>query len=208
MADGVALAGWLLVAGTVLGLAPVANPSLLRVFLVSRAEHIAMVGAHRRGWYALNAGFAGATVATTAALAVLALVADADDTARAGLVAGTTAYAVGGVLWCAVLAIRARVTPALADLRGAHPTADPPVSLLDEAQGGLFAGYVLMTAVALVVIGIALAVGGQVSIVVAISAIVVGVLALVLQLATGDLVPAVLYLPTLALGIALLAGWT
>ena len=202
------VAGWLLVAGTILGLAPVANPSLLRVFLVSRAEHIAMVGAHRRGWYALNGGFGGATVATTAALAVLAVLADTEDVARAGLVAGTTAYAVGGVLWCAVLAIRARVTPALADLRVAHPTADPPVSLLDEAQGGLFAGYVLMTAVALVVIGIALAVGGQVSIVVAISAIVVGVLALVLQLATGDLVPAVLYLPTLALGIALLAGWT
>jgi len=202
------VAGWLLVAGTILGLAPVANPSLLRVFLVSRAEHIAMVGAHRRGWYALNAGFAGATVATTAALAVLAVVADTEDTARAGLVAGTTAYAVGGVLWCAVLAIRARVTPALADRGSADPTIDPPASLLDEAQGGLFAAYVLTTAVALVAIGLALAVGGQVSVVVAALAVVVGVLALVLQLATGDLVPAVLYLPTLVLGIALLAGWT
>jgi hypothetical protein len=202
------VAGWLLVAGTILGLAPVANPSLLRVFLVSRAEHIAMVGAHRWGWYALNAGFAGATVATTAALAVLAVGADTQDTARAGLVAGTTAYAVGGVLWCAVLAIRARVTPALADRSSADPATDPPVSLLDEAQGGLFAAYVLTTAVALVAIGIAFAVGGQVSVVVAALAVVVGVLALVLQLATGDLVPAVLYLPTLALGIALLAGWT
>ena len=202
------VAGWLLVAGTVLGLAPVANPSLLRVFLVSRAEHIGMVGAHRRGWYALNGGFGGATVATTAALAVLAVLADTEDVARAGLVAGTTAYAVGGVLWCAVLAIRARVTPALADRSRADATTDPPVSLLDEAQGGLFAAYVLTTAVALIAIGLALAVGGQVSVAVAAFAVVVGVLALVLQLATGDLVPAVLYLPTLALGIALLAGWT
>ena len=202
------VAGWLLVAGTILGLAPVANPSLLRVFLVSRAEHIAMVGAHRRGWYALNGGFGGATVATTAALAVLAVLADTEDVARAGLVAGTTAYAVGGVLWCAALAIRARVTPALADRSSADATSDPPVSLLDEAQGGLFAAYVLTTAVALVAIGLAIAVGGQVSVVVAALAVVVGVLALVLQLATGDLVPAVLYLPTLALGVALLAGWT
>ena len=202
------VAGWLLVAGTILGLAPVANPSLLRVFLVSRAEHIAMVGAHRRGWYALNGGFGGATVATTAALAVLAVLADTEDVARAGLVAGTTAYAGGGVLWCAVLAIRARVTPALADRSSADATSDPPVSLLDEAQGGLFAAYVLTTAVALVAIGIAFAVGGQVSVVVPALAIVVGVLAIVLQLATGDLVPAVLYLPTLALGVALLARWT
>ena len=208
MADGVALAGWLLVAGTILGLAPLANPSLLRVWMVSRAEHIAMVGAHRRAWYAHNAGFATATVATIAGLAVLALVADVEDAARAGLVAGTTAYAVGGVLWCAVLAIRARVTPAVADRSRADPTADRTAGLLDEAQGGLFAAYVLTTAVALVAIGIALAVGGQVSIVVAALAVVVGVLALVIQLATGDLVPAVLYLPTLALGIALLAGWT
>ena len=65
-----------------------------------------------------------------------------------------------------------------------------------------------MTAVALVVIGVALAIGGQVSVVVAGAAVVVGLLALVIQLATGDLVPAVLYLPTLAMGIALLVGWT
>jgi hypothetical protein len=198
------VAGWLLVAGTIVGLAPVANPSLLRVFLVPRAEHIAIVAAHRRGWYVLNGGFAAATVATTAALAMLALVVDAGDAARGGLTAGTTTYAVGGVLWCAMLAIRSRVTPALAG-RG---DPDPAGRLLEEAQGGLFAAYVLMTAVALVFIGVTLAVGGGVSIVVAALTILVGVGALVIQLVTGDLVPAVLYLPTLALGIALLAGWT
>jgi hypothetical protein len=208
MADGVAIAGWLLVAGTILGLAPLANPSLLRVWLVSRAEHIAMVGAHRRAWYASNAGFATATVTTIAALAVIALTVETDGASLAALVSGTIAYAVGGVLWCAVLAIRARVTPALAGAVGQDPNGDPPSTLLDEAQGGLFAAYVLMTAVALVVVGVALAFGGQVSIIVAAGAVVVGVLALVIQLATGDLVPAVLYLPTLAIGIALLAGWT
>jgi hypothetical protein len=198
------VAGWLLVVGTVAGLAPVGNPSLLRVFLVPRAEHIAIVAAHRRGWYALNGGFAAATVATTAALAMLALEVESDNAARAGLIAGTAAYGVGGVLWCAMLAIRSRVTPALAG-RG---DPDPAARLLEEAQGGLFATYVLMTAVALVVIGLALALGGGVSIVVAGLAILVGGGALVIQLVTGDLVPAVLYLPTLAIGIALLAGWT
>jgi hypothetical protein len=198
------VAGWLLVAGTIVGLAPVANPSLLRIWQVPRAEHIATVAAHRRGWYVLNGGFATATVATTAALTMLALVDESSDTARAGLVAGTTAYAVGGVLWCAMLAIRSRVTPTLAG-RG---DPDPAARLLDEAQGGLFAAYVVLTAVALVVIGVALAVGGGVSIVGAGLAIVVGAGALVIQLATGDLVPAVLYLPTLAIGIALLLGWT
>ncbi len=181
MADGVAIAGWLLVAGTILGLAPVANPSLLRVFLVSRAEHIAMVGAHRRAWYALNAGFAAATVATIGGLAVLAVVVEVDDPALAALVAGTAASAVGGVLWCAVLAIRSRVTPAMAG----RPDPDPAPGLLDEAQGGLFAGYVLMTAVALVVIGIAIAIGGQVSVVAAAAAVVVGLLAIGIALLVG-----------------------
>lgn len=204
MSDGVALAGWLLVAGTVIGLAPVGNPSLLRIWFVPRAEHITIVAAHRRAWYTLNAGFAAGTVATIAGLAVAAAAIEAEGAGREGLLAGTVAYAVGGVLWCAMLAIRARVTPALADLGG---TGTGP-TLLDEAQGGLFAAFVLTTAVALVAIGIALAAGGQVSIVVAALAVVVGVVALVLQLATGDLVPAVLYLPTLAIGIALLAGWT
>lgn len=204
MADAVVVAGWLLVAGTILGLAPVANPSLLRVWLVSRAEHIAIVAAHRRAWYTLNAGFAAATVATIAGLAVMAVAIDTDEAALAGLIAGIAAYAVGGVLWCAMLAIRSRVTPALAG----RPEPDPASSLLGEAQGGMFAAFVLMTAVALVVIGLALAVGGQVSVVVAAAAVVVGLLALVIQLATGDLVPAVLYLPTLAIGIALLVGWT
>lgn len=199
-----AVAGWLLVAGTVVALAPVANPSLLRIWMVPRAEHIAIVAAHRRGWYVLNAGFASATVATTAALAMLALVLEVAEAARAGLVAGTAAYAVGGVLWCAMLAIRSRVTPALAG----RSDPDPAASLLDEAQGGLFAAYVLMTASALVVIGATLAIGGGVSVVVAGLAVLVGVGAIVIQVVTGDLVPAVLYLPTLAIGIALLAGWT
>jgi len=204
MADAVVVAGWLLVAGTILGLAALANPPLLRVWLVSRAEHIAMVSAHRRAWYVHNAGFAVATVATIAGLAVMAVAIDVSDSALACLVAGIAAYAVGGVLWCAMLAIRSRVTPALAG----RPEPDPASSLLGEAQGGMFAAFVLMTAVALVVIGLALASGGQVSVVVAAAAVVVGVLALVIQLATGDLVPAVLYLPTLAIGIALLVGWT
>jgi hypothetical protein len=202
--DGVAIAGWLLVAGTILGLAPVGNPSLLRVWLVPRAEHIAMVGAHRRAWHVLNAGFAAATVATTAGLAVMAVVISTGDTALAALVAGTTAYAIGGTLWCVVLAMRSRVTPALVG----RPDADPAATLLAEAQSGLFAGFVLATAVALVMIGIALVIGGQVSVVAAAAAVIVGVLAFGIQLATGDLVPAVLYLPTLAIGIALLAGWT
>ena len=206
MADGVALAGWLLVAGTIVGLAPVGNPSLLRIWSVSRAEHISIVAAHRRGWYALNAGFIAGTAATIAGLALTAAAidGDGDGAGRAGLIAGTVGYAVGGVLWSVMLAIRARVTPALAGLDATGPAA----RLLDEAQGGLFGAFVLTTAVALIVIGIALAVGGQVSIVVAALAVLVGVAALVLQLATGDLVPAVLYLPTLVLGIALLIGWT
>ena len=112
MADAVPSRGWLLVAGTILGLAPVANPSLLRVWLVPR-------GAHRdrrrasAGVDLLNAGFAARRWRRSPASRAGRRHARRRSP-PAALVAGIAPYAVAGVLWCAMLAIRSRVTPALA----------------------------------------------------------------------------------------------
>jgi hypothetical protein len=204
--DAVAVAAWLLVAGPLVGAIPVANPALLRVWSASREDHLAIVGAHRRAWALLNAGFVLATVATTAGLAVLAGALGDDPARGAALVTGAVAYAIGGAQWCAVLAIRTRATPALADLVAAGAGTEPAEGLLGAATGGLFASFVLATSAALVVLGTTLLLGGGVAPVAAGSAVLVGALAIGVLLATGDVVPAVLYLPTVAVGAALLLG--
>ena len=76
------------------------------------------------------------------------------------------------------------------------------------ATGGLFAAYILATSVVLLALGVVLAVSGTVALPVAAIVVLIGAVALGSQLVTGDTVPAVLYVPTLLIGIALLAGWT
>lgn len=208
MPAALTLAGILLVAGPLVGMIPVANPSLLRVWSASREDHLATIGAHRLAWAVLNVGFGIATIATTAGLAILALDANRDGGRQAALAAVAATYGIAGALWCAVLAIRARATPALADLvRDGQPT-EPAETLLGAAEGGLFAAFVLATGVALAGLGLTLLVTGGVAAPIAVASALVGLGAIAVLLVTGDVVPAVLYVPTLLVGIALLAGWT
>lgn len=72
MTDPTTVAGWLLILGPVLGVIPVANPALVRIWTMPRLDHLATVGAHRRGWALLNIGFGFATMVTTAGLFVMA----------------------------------------------------------------------------------------------------------------------------------------
>ena len=202
------MAGVLLVVGPILGAIPIANPSLFRVWSASRDEHLATIGAHRLAWTLLNLGFGFATIATVAGLAILALNAEPASARAASLVAVALAYGFGGALWCAVLAIRARTTPALADLvRDGRPT-EPGETLLGAALGGLFGAFVVATCAALTVLGLVLLVTGGVAAPVAIATVVVGIATAAWLLVAGDIIPAVLYLPTLLIGVALLAGWT
>ena len=194
MPESITAAGILLVVGPLVGAIPVANPSLLRVWTASRDEHLATIGAHRVAWVALNLGFGFATIATAAGLAILALASDPDGARAAALVTVAIAYAVGGALWCAVLAVRARTTPALADLvRDAKPT-EPGETLLGAAQGGLFGAFVVATCVALTLLGLTLLGTGGVAAPVAIATVVVGVATAAWLVVAGDVVPAVLYL--------------
>ena len=205
MADAQLLAGLLLVAGPVVGLIPVAHPALIPFWSATRERQLEIVGAHRRAWWALNAGFGVATAATIAGLAVLPLLAATTEGAAA-LLPALAAYALGGVLWCAVLAIRGMVTPRLASLAGAGEATEPGESLLGAAQEGLFDGFVVATGLALVALGIGLAATGIVAPPIAVVQALAGAGVLAWLLATGDVIPAVLYLPTMVLGVALLAA--
>lgn len=208
MSDAVTIAGALLVAGPLIGLIPVAYPPFIPIWSATRERHITVVAAHRRAWWLLNAGFSAATVVTAGGLAVVAGSLSGDATRTALLIAVAVAYSMAGVLWCAVLAIRARTTPVLHDIGAVDAPPGPAEQLLGAATGGLFAVFIVVTSVALIALGVTLALAGGVAAPVAWLVAGVGTLAVGVQLATGDTIPAVLYLPTQLVGVALLAGWT
>ena len=155
----------------------------------------------------VNAGFAVATILTAAGLSVLARSLAVADAPRSVLVAAAVAYTIAGALWCVVLAVRARTTLTLAALAAAGTPTEPAESLLEDALGGLFAMFVWTTAAALVAIGLTLALGGGVALLVGLLAALIPVLAVAQFVATGDTLPAFLYPSTLLIGMALLLGW-
>lgn len=208
MPDMTTFIGLLLVVGPLVGAVPIAHPALIPVWSAPRETHLAIVGAHRRAWVALNAGFAVATMTTAVGLALLVATMSGDPARTIGLATAALAYAIGGALWCSVLAVRSRTTPLLADLvAGGRPT-QPAEAVLNAAVGGLFGGFVLTTGAAIVVLSVTLALGGGVGAPVAwIAAGGAGAL-IVAFLVTGDTIPATLYVPTMLVGVALILGWT
>lgn len=207
MPEARVIAGLLLAVAPLIGLVPVAYPPLVPIWTTTRERHIALVAAHRRAWHLLNLGFGLATLGTAGGLVALVIALGA-DAGQAALVASlAVVYLVGGTLWCAVLAIRARTTPALHDLgRDAAAPANAE-ALLGAATSGLFAGFVLATGPALLGLCAVLALGGTVAVPVAALAALVAAVATGSQVVTGDTIPAVLYPPTMLIGVALLAGW-
>jgi hypothetical protein len=208
MTDGLTVAAVLLVLGPVVPGVALSNPALFRVWFAPRDEHLALVGAHRRGWAAINAGFTIATVLTTAGLALLAGNVHAADGQRAVLTSAVVAYAIAGSLWCVVLAIRTRTTPTLADLVAAGTPTEPAETLLGAALGGLFAAFILATSAALAVLGATLTGSGLIAAPVGWLTTLIPAVVIASFLRSGDAVPAVLYLPTLLVGVAFLLGWT
>jgi hypothetical protein len=207
MTASVTVAAVLLIVGPLLGAVPVGHPRLIPVWSMSRADHIRTVGANRRAWAMLNVGFGFATLLTTAGLLTLAVAADPASAGAAGRWLAVAAYALGGALWLVVLAARARTTPALADLGAPDSEPGPAELLVGNVTSGVFSGFVVLTCAALVVLGgTYLAAGGIAAPIAAIIAF-AGIGCGVWLVVAGDVIPAVLYVPTLLLGIALLAGW-
>ena len=208
MTDGIAVAAVLLVVGPIVGGVALSNPALFRVWFAPREEHLALVLAHRRTWVLINIGFIVATTVTAAGLVVLAGAVDAQVAARAVLAASAVVYAMAGTLWCAVLAIRARTTPALAEMVATGMPTEPAETLLGAALGGLFAAFTLSTGAALVALGLTLALSGGVAAPVAWLATLIAAVVFLGYLRSGDSIPAALYLPTMLIGLALLLGWS
>jgi hypothetical protein len=208
MTDGLLAAAVLLVAGPVLFMVGAGNPALVRYWTAPRETGLEIVRAHRLAWRLANGGFIVATVITAAGLVLLALALDGHAFRSAALASVAVAYVVAGTLWCVDLAIRIRTTPALADLVASGAPTEPAETLLGAATSGLFAAFTLVTAATLVVLGLTLALAGGVALPVALLAAIIAVIVIGSQLITGDSIPAILYLPPLLVGAALLLGWT
>ena len=208
MTEGLTAAAVLLVAGPVAGAIGLTHPALYSVWSAPREKHLALVRAHRRAWVAINSGLTVATVVTAAGLAVLAGAVDVAAGPRAVLTAVAVVYAIAGALWCAVLAVRTRTTPALAELVAAGAPTEPAENLLGATLGGLFGAFILATSAALVALGLTLAGSGVIAAPLAWLATLIPALVLLSYLRSGDAIPGVLYLPTLLVGLALLLGWS
>jgi hypothetical protein len=208
MPDALTIGAALLVAGPVIAALCLMDPGFFKVWSMPRLEHLAFVAAHRRAWRMVNLGFVVATVLTGAGLSAVSGTPDLGGGSAAMVVGGTFAYGIAGVLWCVVLAIRDRTTPLLAELvAGGQPT-EPAEAVLGAALGGLFGVFVLTMGAAIIAIAAGLATGGAVAAPVAVIAGLIAATAIAAQILTGDTVPAVLYVPTLLLGVALLLGWS
>lgn len=205
MPDAQASAAILLVAGPLIGVLGFYDRALYTIWTAPRAEFLAIIARHRRGWIALNFGFGVATLTTTVGLALVVASIRVEATVQAWLALAVGAYAFGGGMWFAVLAIRTRTAPLLATMAATGRSAEPADAILDAASGALFAAYVLLTGLALTGLGVGLVIGGVVAPVGALVAL-SGVACVVWLVRTGDIIPAVLYVPTTVLGVALLLG--
>ena len=208
MPDALVLAAVLLVTGPAIGTACLAYPPFVRVWTAPREEHLALVAAHPAAWRMANVGFTVATVLTAAGLSVLAASISVDEGARAALIAGAVAYAVAGSLWCAILAIRTRTTPAIAAMVAAGAQTGPAETLIGSVIGGLYASFLLTTGSALIAIGLAVALAGGAASPAGWLATIIASLAVARHVTSGDVIPAGIYIPTLLVGLALLlVGW-
>jgi hypothetical protein len=198
----------LLVLGPVVAAASLAYPPMFRVWTVPREQHLALIRTHRLAWTLISAGFTVATVMTAAGLVVLAGAIPVGGGSKAVIAAAAVGYAIAGTLWCAVLAIRARTTPAFADMVAAGTPTEPAETVVGDALGGLFAAFILITGAALVAVALVLTATGVVAQPVGGLAALIAAFAAVGFLAFGDMLPAVVYLPTELVGIAILLGWS
>ena len=207
MPDNLVVAALLLVAGPLIGAVAASHPSLFPVWSASRTEQLRLAAAHRVAWTMLNVGFFTATVSTASGIAVLAVALD-DGTARAAVIGAVAVlYAIAGSLWCAVVAIRAASTPFIADATATGRSAELADSVLGVALTALFGAFTMLATASLVGLGLTLGVAGGIALPVAVAAATISAATLAVYVRTGDVLPAVVYLPTILIGIALLAGW-
>lgn len=200
------VAGAALTLGAVLFLAGAANPRLFAVWTAGEEVQLRLIDAHRRSWEVTNLLFAIATVLTVAGLSVTPDIIGPGGAALARI--AVAAYGMGAVLWLAAIVFRLAVTPAAASAFARSGTSEAGYAAASRWSGGLFASFTVTAGSSLVVLGMAVLAGGALPALVGWFTIVIGVVIVGGYLIARDMPPFVVYLPTGALGIAILLAAT
>jgi hypothetical protein len=204
--EGGQLAGVLLAGAGLVGILLVGPTAFVPAAIWGGPRDVALrlIAQHPLLWRSGNTGFVIATVMTAAGLFVLP---DALGPHGAPLASGAAlAFALAGTLWLVTLAIRLTVTPGVALTFVAHGTIDPAFEPLARLGYALFVAFVFIGSAAVVVLGVAIVLGGALGALLGWAVAIAGLLIIASYLWFGDTLPAFVYMPTTAVGIALLLG--
>lgn len=200
------VAGAALTLGAVLFFAGAANPRLFAVWTAGEAVQLRLIHARPRSWQLTNLLFAIATVLTAAGLTVTP---DTIGPGGAPLARVAVAmYGIAAVLWLASITFRLVVTPAAADAFARSGTSEPGYAVASRWSGGLFAAFTVTAGSSLVVLGVAVVAGSAMTALVGWFSIGIGAVIVGGYLIARDMPPLIAYLPTGALGIAILLART
>ena len=207
MADrvgGLRLAGLLLAGGGVLLFLLVGPTAFVSPAIWNGPQDVALrlVSEHSRIWRVANVGFALATIVTAAGL-FLAPGLVGERGASLALVAAVV-FVLAAVPWLITLAIRLAFTPDVAEAFIATGVVDPAFAPLDRLSGALFPAFILLGAASIVALGGAIVAGGSLGAPLGWGCAIAGLAIGGSYLVLGDTLPAFIYLPTAAGGIAML----
>jgi hypothetical protein len=200
------LAGLLLAVGAAVGglMTGLATTRLGAVWTSPSEVSLRLIAEHPGAWRIANLGFAVMTVSTVAGLwTVPDLVGDQGASLA---LAAAGAYALASGFWVVSLAVRLAVQPDVAASFVEGGTIDPAYRPLARVSGGLFIAFESIAGASLIALGAAILVGGSMAAVLGWFAIAIGALLVVTCATAGGTLPAFVYLPTFAMGVALLLG--
>lgn len=202
--DATAVGGIALVVAALCFFVGAANPALIEVWTAGEKAQLRLIDLHRQAWRVTNVLFGVATVGTVAGLSVVPGTIGAGGSPLAQ--AAVTAYLLAAAAWLLSIVFRLAVTPHAAARFVSTGVLDPMVGLVGRWSTGLFAAFTITAGCSLVGLGAAVLLGAALPgllgwFMVAIGAVIAGG-----YLIAGDMPPFVAYLPTGALGLALLLG--
>lgn len=202
--EALRIAAWLLVGGGVVLVLMVGPTTFVSPAIWNGPQDVALrlIRKHSQVWRVANVGFVLATIVTLAGLFLVpGLV--GERATWLGLVSAEL-YLLAAVPWLVVLAIRLRVTPAVASTFVSEGTVDPAFVPLERLGNALFPFFILIASASIIALGAAIVLGGSLSGPLGWVCIVAGVAMAGSFVIIGDFIPALVYVPTFVVGIALL----
>ena len=201
---GFRLAGLLLTGGLVALVLLVGPTAFVSPAIWNGPEEVALplIHEHVLLWRVANLGFALATVLTAAGLFLAPDVVGARGAQLAWVSAAL--FILAAVPWLLILGIRLAITPGVADGFVATGTIEPAFAPLSRLYGALFPSFILLASAAIVALGGAVLTGGTLPAPLGWGCVIAGIAVGASYVVIGDTLPAVVYVPTAAVGIAIL----